>query len=103
MAAIAYHPTDSALPNAQRVVQRGLDPMVMMPDGHAFDAFGGRWLEKTPGYGPGVYSPRNPWRAPGASPVNGHGCGGYGGNMHGCHHADGTPAPCVVGGSACCP
>jgi hypothetical protein len=54
----------------------------------------------SPGYGPGVYSPRNPWRAPGASPVNGHGCGGFGGNMHGCHHADGTPAPCVVGGSA---
>eukprot|EP01047_Picozoa_sp_COSAG01_P054879 COSAG01_NODE_6048_length_3880_cov_21.012431_2_plen_429_part_00 len=49
--------------------------------------------------GPGVYSARNPWRAPGASPVNGP-CGGYGGNMHGCRHHDGTPAPCVIGGTA---
>jgi hypothetical protein len=52
-----------------------------------------------PGYGPGVYSPRNPWRAPGAAPVNSP-CGGFGGNMHGCHHSDGTPAPCVIGGTA---
>eukprot|EP01045_Picozoa_sp_COSAG04_P047481 COSAG04_NODE_17739_length_460_cov_0.900277_2_plen_38_part_01 len=22
-----------------------------------------------PGYGPGAYSPRNPWRAPGRAPV----------------------------------
>jgi hypothetical protein len=49
--------------------------------------------------GPGVYSARNPWRAPGASSVNGP-CGGYGGNMHGCRHPDGTPAPCVIGGPA---
>jgi hypothetical protein len=53
----------------------------------------------SPGYGPGVYSPQNPWRAPGAAPVNGP-CGGYGGNVHGCRHADGTPAPCVIGGTA---
>ena len=52
-----------------------------------------------PGYGPGAYSPRNPWRAPGSSPINGP-CGGYGGNTKGCHHADGTPAPCVIGGEA---
>lgn len=52
-----------------------------------------------PGYGPGIYSPRNPWRAAGAAPVDSP-CGGYGGNMHGCKHADGTPAPCVVGGFA---
>merc|ERR1719356_86365 len=52
-----------------------------------------------PGYGPGQYSPRNPWRAPGAAPVDSP-CGGFGGNMHGCHHADGTPAACVLGGYA---
>ena len=54
---------------------------------------------ESPGYGPGVYSPRNPWRAPGASKVNGP-CGGYGGNVNGCIHADGSPAPCVIGGTA---
>lgn len=51
-----------------------------------------------PGYGPGAYSPRNPWRAPGDAPVDSP-CGGFGGNMHGCHHKDGTSAPCVVGGT----
>lgn len=49
--------------------------------------------------GPGSYSPRNPWRHPGASPV-GSPCGSFGGNMRGCVHADGTPAPCVIGGTA---
>ena len=47
--------------------------------------------------GPGAYSRQNPWRAPGAAAVDSP-CGGFGGNMHGCHNNDGTPAPCVIGG-----
>jgi hypothetical protein len=42
---------------------------------------------------------RHPWRAPGAAKVNSP-CGGYGGNMNGCVHADGSPSPCDVGGVA---
>jgi hypothetical protein len=53
----------------------------------------------SPGYGPGAYSTRNPWRAPGAAAVNSP-CGCFGGNMNGCHHVDGTSAPCVIGGTA---
>lgn len=69
----------------------------VMPDGDPRRTFTD--YSNSPGYGPGVYSPRNPWRAPGAAPVNGP-CGGYGGNVRGCRHADGTPAPCVIGGRA---
>lgn len=53
----------------------------------------------SPGWGPGHYSPLNPWRYPGNAKVDSP-CGGFGGNMYGCQNADGTPAPCVIGGFA---